>query len=421
MMIIDPEQLQQWSLLAVDELTDQQVLNSIAQVTQAQNVLAGVQARLLARVEAAELTAQLGATSTAAWLADSGRVDPAIAKRQVAVARSLQTLPVMAAALQRGEISEAHAEAIVAAISALQRACPAADLGAAEQQLVDVALAGTPAAVCETGRELVLSHAPEREPVAEDPELNRLDYGTGRDGRGKLRADLDKLTFEKLRSVLEPLAAPRPGPDAEPDPRCAAQRRADALADIVDAQLSGRNGGVGRAQVTLVAEANDLVGKATFVDEAGRVKDTRWPFHLSWTGSVSRQVAQMLACDCEVTVVVVDGNRVPLDVGRSERLVTPAIRKALIVREGGCAVPGCGRPPHWTDAHHITHWAEGGHTTLDNMVLLCRAHHRMIHRGTWQVFLGDDGHPWFIPPKTLDPDRKPMPAHNRRRIPGEAA
>ncbi|TSE00622.1 DUF222 domain-containing protein [Skermania sp. ID1734] len=421
MVIIDPEQLQQWSLLAVDELTDQQVLDSIAKVTQAHNVLAGVQARLLAGMENRGLAGELGATSTAGWLADSGRVDPAAAKRQVAVARSLGTLPVMAAALRQGEISAVHAEAIVAAISALQRACPAADVGAAEQQLVEVALAGTPAAVRETGRDLVLSHAPEREPVAEDPELNRLDYGTGRDGRGKLRADLDKLTFEKLRSVLEPLAAPRPGPDGEPDPRSASQRRADALSDLLDAQLSGRGGGgVGRAQVMLVAEAKDLVGKATFVDEAGRVKDTRWPFHLSWTGSVSRQVAQMLACDCEVTVVVVDGNRVPLDVGRSERLVTPAIRKALIVRDDGCAVPGCGRPPHWCDAHHVREWIDGGETKLDNMVLLCRAHHRMIHRGTWQVFLGEDGHPWFIPPKTLDPDRKPIPAHNRRRRPAAA-
>ncbi|MFD4469978.1 HNH endonuclease signature motif containing protein, partial [Rhodococcus sp. NPDC058505] len=92
------------------------------------------------------------------------------------------------------------------------------------------------------------------------------------------------------------------------------------------------------------------------------------------------------------------------------------LRRALDARDCGCAYPGCGRPTAWTDAHHIHHWANGGETKLSNLVLLCRFHHRYIHKGKWTVYIGDDGHPWFTPPHWIDPDRKPIPAHNRRQL-----
>uniref|UniRef100_UPI0038CDABAE HNH endonuclease signature motif containing protein n=1 Tax=Speluncibacter jeojiensis TaxID=2710754 RepID=UPI0038CDABAE len=79
----------------------------------------------------------------------------------------------------------------------------------------------------------------------------------------------------------------------------------------------------------------------------------------------------------------------------------------------GAALPGCGRPAAWTDAHHIVHWANGGPTDLANMVLLCRYHHRLIHHSEWDVIMGPDGYPWFLPPRSRDPDRQPIPAHGR--------
>ncbi|WP_228032513.1 HNH endonuclease signature motif containing protein [Mycolicibacterium sp. P9-22] len=82
----------------------------------------------------------------------------------------------------------------------------------------------------------------------------------------------------------------------------------------------------------------------------------------------------------------------------------------MAVRDGGCAHPGCGRPVSWCDAHHIIAWNCGGKTCLDNGVLLCRHHHTAIHHGGWQVYLGPDRHPWFIPPH--DP-AGPEPAHLR--------
>ncbi|WP_370453079.1 HNH endonuclease signature motif containing protein [Micromonospora sp. A202] len=101
--------------------------------------------------------------------------------------------------------------------------------------------------------------------------------------------------------------------------------------------------------------------------------------------------------------------------GRQRRLVSGPLRRALVLRDRGCAFPGCDRPPRWCDAHHIHHWADGGSTSLTNPVLLCAHHHRHVHRGEWTVRLGGDGRPEFVPPAWLDPDRLPRRNQYHRR------
>ena len=92
-----------------------------------------------------------------------------------------------------------------------------------------------------------------------------------------------------------------------------------------------------------------------------------------------------MCCDAEVIPAVLGTDSEVLDVGRTQRLVTAAIWKALVARDLHCRFPHCTRPPMMSHAHHIQHWVDGGETCLDNMILLCGHHHRLIHAGPWTI------------------------------------
>ncbi|WP_125611010.1 HNH endonuclease signature motif containing protein [Specibacter cremeus] len=102
--------------------------------------------------------------------------------------------------------------------------------------------------------------------------------------------------------------------------------------------------------------------------------------HLPFTGDVPARLLRQAACDADLIPLVLGSTGAVLDEGRRHRLVTPAIRRALIARDGGCAFPDCERPPHWTEAHHVKHWSHGGPTSVANCVLLCGYHHHLLHR-----------------------------------------
>jgi len=128
---------------------------------------------------------------------------------------------------------------------------------------------------------------------------------------------------------------------------------------------------------------------------------------------LSAAAVRRLACDAQILPYVLGTRSQVLDVGRASRLVTPGIWLALLARDRHCAFPGCRRPPTACDAHHLRHWVDGGPTSLDNLVLLCRTHHTMLHTTPWLVRLHPEDHrPEFIPPPHLDPQRRP-----RRRQP----
>jgi hypothetical protein len=111
--------------------------------------------------------------------------------------------------------------------------------------------------------------------------------------------------------------------------------------------------------------------------------------------------------------VVLGSRSEPLDVGRSSRTVPEAIRRALNLRDGGCAFPGCTRRPQRCHAHHVDHWVDGGPTALENLCLLCLFHHQLVHHGQWTVEM-IDGLPWFTPPAWLDPQQHRRPGGQAR-------
>jgi Domain of unknown function (DUF222) len=131
---------------------------------------------------------------------------------------------------------------------------------------------------------------------------------------------------------------------------------------------------------------------------------------------VTPEAARRMGCDAHILPVVFGGASQPLDVGRSRRLVSGSLRRALVVRDRGCAFPRCDRDARWSDGHHVRHWSVGGPTCLTNIVLLCHYHHAEIHKkDNWTVHIAGDGLPTFIPPAHVDPHRKPQRNRYHRR------
>ena len=134
--------------------------------------------------------------------------------------------------------------------------------------------------------------------------------------------------------------------------------------------------------------------------------------------TLSAMAVRRLACDAELIPAVLGSQGEVLDLGQTRRLVSAAQWRALVARDRHCAFPGCTRPAVMGHAHHIVHWADGGPTDLDNLVLLCGEHHRLIHDTPWQVRLNPtDRLPEFLPPppRGTDPPPADWIRHRPRR------
>ena len=125
---------------------------------------------------------------------------------------------------------------------------------------------------------------------------------------------------------------------------------------------------------------------------------------LDFGSTLSPASLRMLACDATVIPVVLGGAGQPLDIGRPTRTIPDGLRRAVAVRDGGCA--RCGRPPSWCGVHHVLPWEHGGETKIANLVMLCRVCHRLVHRAGWEVRLMG-GCAEFVPPAWIDPLRRP--------------
>jgi len=180
----------------------------------------------------------------------------------------------------------------------------------------------------------------------------------------------DPVAGQILITALDSLTDP--GNLDPADHRTPAQRRADALTDLCRHHLDHGDLPVQRTErphVVVHLSLDALEGRA------GR------PCELDDTGVITPETARRLACDARITRVITGPDSRILDVGGTTRVIPHALRIALAVRDGGCVISGCGAPRRWCDAHHVVHWADGGPTRLDNLVLLCFRHHTLIHEG----------------------------------------
>ncbi len=129
---------------------------------------------------------------------------------------------------------------------------------------------------------------------------------------------------------------------------------------------------------------------------------------LSTGTKISAGQARRMACELRILPAVFGGESLPLDHGRTRRLFNRQQRRALAHRDKGCVFPGCDRPPHWCISHHAKRrWADGGTTDLDDGVLMCPFHHRVLHDDGWDIAFAADGIPELIPPASIDHHRRP--------------
>lgn len=251
------------------------------------------------------------------------------------------------------------------------------------------------------GRRILVYLDQDGQPPKDTPETQRRLSFSDRDGGYELRGWLDREAAEIVRSALSPLAAPRPVTDTEVDLRDAAQRDADTLVELARRALDGgelpTEGGE-RPQVVVTVPLAVLQGR---IGSAS----------LALGGPINADVARRIACDAQVIPVVLGARGEPLDVGRSSHTMPAAIRRAVVLRDGGCAFPGCAIPARWCEIHHVVHWADGGPTSVGNCVALCGRHHRLIHHSDWRVEM-TDGIPEFHPPPWLGGSARRNPLHN---------
>ena len=225
---------------------------------------------------------------------------------------------------------------------------------------------------------------------------------------------------EFIKSTFDSLTSPRRGgvrfvdtdraawaKKVTDDPRTTTQITCDGFIDLLKAgttvnpneMLGGRQPAV---QILTTTTPAGQAGKAGH----GYIEGN--------TAPVSAETIERLICETGTVEITFDDLNRPLDVGREQRLFTRAQRRALAARDGGCTWPGCDRPPAFTEAHHLDHWQNNGQTDINQGILLCRAHHLLLHNQRWQTF-ENEGQFWLRPPASIDPGQTLIEMHNHNR------
>jgi Domain of unknown function (DUF222)/HNH endonuclease len=440
--------------LATEDLTGLGDTALVEQTLELRRLVDGLEGCWLQRLAAVDARGAAGAEqgvrvgSTAAWLRNRLHVGAGAAAGFVRTARALFRGPLTATAiaLTNGQISPAHASVLAHGTHAL----PAQVSVEAEPVLLEAASRLDPPRL----RRIIghLQQVADTDGADRDRERRHSRRGVWLaptwEGMVALNGLLDSEGGQTLLAALEPLTRPADAHDA----RSGDQRRADGLVELARRNLeSGRlpqTGGV-RPQLAVVVELNSLLshpgglGGEVVAGEGG------------WAGPLAPEACRRLACDGTVARALAGRQPThqqpghhhpdldhhpdhgpsandqpatgdlcgeqglagrlraamallppilggapsqPLDVGRATRVVQPAQRTALAVRDGGCVFPDCARPLAWCEAHHLVSWLEGGPTDLPNLALLCRAHHRAVHEGGWQLTRGPDGRLTAHPP-----------------------
>jgi hypothetical protein len=330
-----------------------------------------------------------GIASCAHWLNWKCSMSMGTARERVRVARALPALPKILAAFRIGKVSYSKVRAMTRVANWRN-----------EDVLLNVAFHGTAAHVethvrlyrqikrTEALEQGEVQHAKRRLSLYEDDDGSWVMSGRFTPEQGALISKaLDaaqEQLFEEEKQVPDEVAREidQNLPNDQVLPYAFKSRCADAMVRVAESFLAGtksESSGGDRYLVNIHTDVETLKEDGTGAES-----------EIEERGHVSAETSRRMACDCSVVHWHDSKEGEPLSVGRKTRSIPPAIRRALKRRDGGCCFPGCSCR-RFVDAHHIHHWADGGETSMDNLVLLCRRHHRLVHEEGFGLNRGTDG------------------------------
>jgi hypothetical protein len=375
----------------LDGLVTSQLLDRTTLLVKARNRIDAELTRTVRKGQNIQAPEHDGLTSMRSWLRGHGRLSPAAAGQLVRNGRALEQLPALASAFADGAVTAEQVAVIAPAVTEDRRTAALSqgvDLAEVDRTLTAVA---AERAIQQLAR-VVHHYLARLDPDGPEPdptEERSLTLAKHLDGSVSGRFELDPVGGEKLQAALEALSqADRP----KGDRRTRGQQLADALVQLADNQLASGDLPVLRTvkpTVLVTIPAADLLDPATGPAAAST----------GFGGLISAATARALACDGSITAVEIDEHGMPLNMGRTKRVVPPHLRKAVELRDRACVFAGCAAPKYWCDVHHLRHWIFGGETSLENSALLCERHHTKVHHGfrvqrdpggRWRTFRPDD-------------------------------
>lgn len=370
--------------LSTGSLSDDDLMDLARDAEAGRRLIESVSLCVAGELAARGTTAIRDGLTTPQWLAREGLAHPQQARRDVSLATSLRQLPETARALAEGRIGAHHARVLVAAANPRIRQ--------AFDALVPELLAALDRStfwrwkrdVADVAR-LLDQDGPE--PDDPDPQPSSASMSVPAEGELDLRLHATGADAHRLRAVI----------DQHTDAAfAAAQREANAVPH--DVPLPPRSELRARAVIDLLlgGHATDRATVAGPTTDATVVLRADRPGRATTPDGdvLDRRTTAELLCDAACTPLEIDGDGVPLRHGRTRRLASPAQRRALAERDGGCTFPGCDAPVSWTRAHHSPHWHPSGQTDLDRLTSACDLHHGRVHSRGWDTEITHDG--WTI-------------------------
>jgi hypothetical protein len=372
-----------------------------------------VELRLRILADAGDLAADTAARDAAGWLAQQTRTSYADARADLRLAGALdRERPVLAAAMREGAVSLAQARVIDRALRLLPAAVDLGTVALAEAHLVDRAGEFGPKELGRIGRRILDVVAPEIAEATEAARLADLDAHAADvtrltmrrlgDGTTRISCRVADAAGTRFATYLEAFTNPRlaraqdrKAPAGDPVVRLAYPKRmgqafVQLLESVDPTRLPIHGGDATTLVVTIDFDAlkadlatADLLG-AGLVPGDDLTGDP--------TGDrITAAQARRLACTAKILPVVLGGDSLPLDLGRTRRLFNAKQRLAMAVRDKKCRAEGCDVPATWCEAHHLDPWHTGGHTDLADGVLLCSHHHRRVHDARYRVVRSQGG------------------------------